>query len=82
MSKINFKTIVLKGLFILVSLFAVISLIAMITYFILGNHKQGFGEYMISYYKFFTEFMILAIVIGLCVGGSIHGIKKLYDKIF
>lgn len=78
----NFKTIVLKGLFFLVSLFVVISLIAMITYVILGAHKQSFTEYMISYYKFFTEFMVLATAIGLCVGGSIHGIKKLYDKIF
>lgn len=82
MSKINFKTITLKGLFFLVSLFAVISLIAMITYFILSNHKQGFGEYMISYYKFFIEFVALATAIGLCVGGSMYGIKKLYEKIF
>lgn len=82
MSKINFKTIVLKGLFFLVSLFVIISIIAIVTYFILGNHKQGFGEYMISYYKFFIEFIVLAVVIGLCVGGSMYGIKKLYDKIF
>jgi hypothetical protein len=82
MSKINFKTITLKGLFFLVSLFAVISLIAMITYIVLGPHKQGFVEYMVSYYKFFIEFMVLATAIGLCVGGSMYGIKKLYEKLF
>jgi len=82
MSKINFKVILLKGLFILTSLFIVVSLIAMVTYVILGSHKQGFGEYMVSYYKFFMEFMALATLIGLCVGGSMYGLKKLYEKLF
>lgn len=60
----------------------VTSLIAIVTYFITGSHKQGFGEYMISYYKFFMEFMALAVAIGLCVGGSMYGLKKLYEKLF
>ena len=81
MSKINFKTIILKGLFFLVSLFAVISTIAVVTYFILGS-KLEFGEYMILYYKFFLEFIALALMIGLMVGLSIYGIKKIYDKLF
>ena len=75
------KTIILKGFFILISILIVSSLIASVTYVIVGS-KQSFGEYFISYFKFFIEFMTLFVAIGLCVGSSMYGLKKLYDKIF
>jgi hypothetical protein len=82
MLKINLKKITLKGLFFIVSLLIVVSLIASVTYLVIGSHKQSFVEYMISYYKFFLEFLTLASIIGLVVGLSMYGLKKLYDKIF
>jgi hypothetical protein len=77
----NTKTIVLKGLFFLLSVIVLSTLIGLSTYFTAPT-KYGFVEYFKNYYKFFFEFLGMLLLFGGVTLVTMSGLIKLYNKLF
>lgn len=76
------KTILLKTLFFTISGAICAILIGTVSYLLFDNTNSGFGTYMISYFKFFIQFFIMSLLIGITAFTFWYLTNKLYQKLF
>lgn len=75
------KQLTLKSIFFIIAIFIFGGIIGSVC-FLISNPKEAFIPYMISYGKFFMNFLILSSVMGVISFGFIYLITNLYKKLF